>query len=364
MESQNTDGLKEALKQLIAKEKPGQVIQLLLEITQELGENNLRREVLLHAGSYRGNIANSRQGILTRDVHEANLQKIKLALLGIIEELPDRAEAESVLSMLKAIEHLPNDEDEVKVSNPEAMDKQHPSPNKKWRGMITGLGVISILVGIVGFTRYTFKDFFAPSSPGLDDIALDLIMWSSDGTGDHINDLKGKATVTLDFGGYALYRGLAANDGKVYFEGIPKRLKSSSFKIRLGGVDEYLLAHPDSLYVLNNNFVYVEVHKTKKAKKSNGNNKKSEEKPPLPNTLSRETKNYKFFHSPMKNPIIVLKAEYTVFNKAGGGNEFTIISLPVEVKYIDSLKFVKGDDTCVFQGALYDTIYSYSTICK
>ena len=66
----------------------------------------------------------------------------------------------------------------------------------------------------------------------------------------------------------------------------------------------------------------------------------------------------------MKNPEIVLEAKIDTFTKVGGGEEFTIISLPIEVKHIESLKFIEGNTICTFQGTLHESKDTYSTNCE
>ena len=376
MESQSTNELKEGLQELLAEGKTGQVLQLLLEVTRQLRATNLREEVILHASSYKASMASSRQGTTTRDVHDADLKKINLALLGIIGELPDSADAESVRSILKAIEQSP-DEEEVKARIPEMPKKQFLSPKMKgWRSIIGVSILIGILVGITKCPGYGLEEIFEPKLPDQEGLALILILHGPNGTGNHINDLKGKAEITIDFGDHTLYRKTASDDGKVYFEGIPKRLRDSSFEVRLAETEDYLLAYPDSSYILNNNFAYIEVYRTKRTKKEAHNSKNNGETAGgkekfLPAEigsvtikLSGKTKKYKFLHASMKNPEIVLEAKIDTFTKVGGGEEFTIISLPIEVKHIESLKFIEGNTICTFQGTLHESKDTYSTNCE
>lgn len=348
---QNLYRLKKNLQRLIVKGKTGQAIRLLVEFVEQSEEYELREEVILLAARYEELMKNKHLGVSTDELYNVSIARINQTLLKIVERLPDDAEVREISK------------------------KQSSLSPKKWWRKVVGLSVIvGILAGVAECSGYSLRDLFQPRSSAQEDIDLTLFVHGPNGKMDRVKELEHQATVTIDFGNNTQLDEMVMDKGKVSFGGLPERLRDSTFMVRLEGAGDYLLTHSDSLYPYSNNSVYLEVYKTKKREKINSGEEKSKKEEVLKvkdessdsglTKLSGEKRTFMFRHAPMKNPKITLGAKYSEFQKVSSGDEFTKISLPVELSYIDSLKFIEGNDTCTFQGTLYESKNTYTAACN
>lgn len=88
-ENQNPGKMKKKLRQLISKEKVEQVLQLLQEITEKLGNENLRDEALLQSSNYERYAREKRLGTSNSEDQNVAIARINQGLMHIINKLPD-----------------------------------------------------------------------------------------------------------------------------------------------------------------------------------------------------------------------------------------------------------------------------------
>lgn len=81
--------MKKKLRQLIAKGKAGQVIQLLLEITEKLGDEGLQNEALSQSSKYELYAEEKRLGASSREDQRIIIARINQALTYLVSQLPE-----------------------------------------------------------------------------------------------------------------------------------------------------------------------------------------------------------------------------------------------------------------------------------
>lgn len=261
--------MKEKLRQLIAKGRTEKALQLLLEITKELGDEDLREEALLQSSKYEQYAREKRLGTSSSEVQRMAIAQINQALAYLVRQLPDEwleknypnykdtegpsaegAEPESSLINEGLVSPVGMAES-LNPSNSGAMSGKATLLNRKtlWK-WIVGLGiVVGIFAGFSQIGEVTLKDFF--SSPSLESNTVTVLAHSPEGKDQLV--LPNRGIVQLIYGDAKVHEPVNKN-GVATFRQVPSQFFEPDAKVEILFQDPegepYRAVNPDSLYAL------------------------------------------------------------------------------------------------------------------
>ena len=219
--------MKKELQELIAQGKTGKAIDLLLKIAADFDEPDIQQDVLLLSARFQEYSNEKRRGINSDEQQKVTLSRINMALLEIIERLPEK------------------------------VGKGFNGWLGRWTlwERMLGIGVIvGVLVGLVVFTGADLSFFWSGKKPN-GPLQLTVYVHGAKGKQDIVLEDEGKLIV--DFGNDRRTPKIGEN-GRTNFGEIPSEFYNKSIPINVVA-SGFEVVNPDSAYLLDGNPIYFEV---------------------------------------------------------------------------------------------------------
>ena len=235
--------MKQALRNLITDGKTAIAITELLRLN--IDDNDLQMQINLLSARLTVYENEKNQGIADERAAKIELNRINAALLAIIDRLDDTQLPPSVPERLKSA----NDVAETL--------KIPPTVAPKWLKFDNIKSIIAVLAGLVGILTFVFKFCLSPKE-GNDGKPFPVTVFTH-GIGGRQDIVQFKETnLVIDLKDDRRIADIGKN-GQNTFNGIPNTLFNQKIGIGLKGTEGYVLKYPDSIYVLNNEPIYLAV---------------------------------------------------------------------------------------------------------
>ena len=235
--------MKAPLKQLIANGRTEEALKQLLAISPQLSDPNLQHAIAIQSANFKKYQDGQITATTSFEQEGLSIAQINLAVLRIIDQLPDGQE----------------NADATSSSNPEPST---PAPTKRGWLWVVGiiLAAIPILAGIAEISGYSVKDFISGNENNLESLMVTVIVHGKDGRDDRI--LEGQGKVVLDIGGTREEEAIN-QQGQAIFNGLSTNFEGKMALISIDHPQPYFPTKRDAEYQLEKNkSIYLEVELT------------------------------------------------------------------------------------------------------